>query len=83
MKNKMEDLDNSRHRKLTLKVRILQTAEDQKQFKVVQRKYFFDKNYFELLLTQQKFGQNIFVEFTHLHIPQLGDHRDPPQPWTL
>ena len=35
MKKKQKDLDNFRHNKLTLKVRILQAAEDQKYFEVV------------------------------------------------
>ena len=66
MKKKLKNSDNFRHTKLTLKVRILQTAEDQKQFKVVCMKNIFD---YKLLI--------------YICLDCVGDHREPPQPWTL
>ena len=66
MKKREKDSDNFRQRKLTLKIRKLQTAEDKKQFKIVCIKKYFPYVY----------------AFMYISIV-LGEHCDPPQPWTL
>ena len=65
MKKIRKDSDNFRHKELTLKVRRLQTAEDQKYFEVCR---LYQKRYFPLVYS-----------FMYPFIA-LGDHRDPPQP---
>ena len=69
MKKKLKDLDNFRHRKLILKVRKLQTAEDQK--------------YFEVVRIKKIFPLSLLIYIYICILIALGDHRDPPQPWTL
>ena len=67
MKKNQKHLDNFRHRKTTLKVQILPTADNQKQFEVLSIKNLFFSEFTHLEITS-----NISV-----------DQRDLPKPWTL
>ena len=66
MKKKIESLDNFRHRKVTLKVKKLQTAEDQKQFQVGRQ------------FVPKEISPDFTCAFIYILIV-LGDHSDPPQ----
>ena len=68
----LKDSDNFRNRKLMLKVRIIQTAEDQKQFEVFQSSL----QQFRVVRSSSKYFEAFRIkkngtEFTHLYISSL------------